>query len=113
MDHQICIAHVRKRARNRLDKIESWDLIKARMRRRLTDLPPDGGLELPRLERAVRDGDAALRRLCVELSGKRRALLCRRRRRDVPRTNNTTERATGGSEIRYKTVGGARAKTVC
>ena len=106
LDHQICIARVRKRARKRLDWIDGWDSVKARIWRRLTDLPPSGGLELPRLERAVRDGDAALRRLCVELSGKWRAPLCHRRRRDVPSTNNAAERATGGSRIRYKTVRG-------
>ena len=102
LDRQICIAHVRKRARKRLDRIEGWEWVKARIWRRLTGLPPDGGLELPRLERAVRDGDAALRRLCVDLSGKWRAPLCRRGRRDVPLTNNAAERATGRSNIRYK-----------
>ena len=106
LDHQICIAHARKWARKRLDWIEGWDRVKARIWMLLTDLPPSGGLELPRLERAVRDGDASLRRLCVELSGKWRALLCHRRRRDVPRTNNVTERAIGRSKIRYKTVRG-------
>ena len=69
LDHQICIAIVKKRARERLDRIEGWDWGKARIWR----LPPDGGLELLRLERAVRDSDATLRRLCVELSGKWRA----------------------------------------
>ena len=110
LDHQICTARVRKRARKRLDGIEGWDWVKARIWRRLTDLPPSGGLELLRLERAVRDGDAALRRLCVELSGKWRALLCHRRRRDVPRTNNAAERAIGRSKIRCKTVGGYKSE---
>ena len=110
LEHQICIAHVRKWARKRLDGIDGWDWVKARIWRLLTDLPPDGGLELLRLERAVRDGDAALRRLCVELSGKWRALLCHRRRRDVPRTNNVTERAIGRSKIRYKTVRGYKSE---
>ena len=110
LDHQICIAHVRKRARKRLDWIEGWDWVKARIWRLLTELPPDGGLELLRLERAVRDGDAALRRLCVELSGKWRALLCHRRRRDVPRTNNAAERAIGRSKIRHKTVRGYKSE---
>ena len=110
LDHQICIAHVRKRARKRLDGIEGWDWVEARIWRLLTDLPPDGGLELLRLERAVREGDAALRRLCVELSGKWRALLCHRRRRDVPRTNNVAERAIGRSKIRCKTVGGYKSE---
>ena len=83
LEHQICIAHVRKWAWNRLDWIDGWDWIKARISRLLTELPFDGDLELPRLERAVRDGDATLRRMRVELSGKWRALLCHRRRGDV------------------------------
>ena len=49
IDHQIRIAHVRKWARNRLDGIEGWDWGKARIWRLLTELPMDGGLELPRL----------------------------------------------------------------
>jgi len=36
----------------------------------LTELPPDGDLELPRLKRMVRDGDATFRRPRVELSEK-------------------------------------------
>ena len=112
IDHQICAAHVRKRAWNRLDGIDGWDRVKARIWRRLTDLPCDGDLELPRLERAVWDGDATLRRMRVELVGKWRAPL-RRRWRDVPWTNNAAERAIGGSKIRRKTPGGTRAKPGC
>ena len=70
----------------------------------------DGDLDLPRLERAVQDGDATLRRLCVELVGKWRAPLCHRRRRDVPWTNNAAERAISGSKIRYKTVRGYKSE---
>ena len=80
IEHQICIAHARKWAWNRLDGIDGWDWVKARIWRLLTELPFDGDVELLRLERMVRDGDATLRRLCVELSGKWRALLCHRRR---------------------------------
>ena len=61
-------------------------------------------------ERAVRDGDATLRRMRVELSGKWRALLCHRRRGDVPWTNSVTERAIGRSKIRYKTVSGYKSE---
>ena len=102
IDHQICVARVRKRARNRLDRIDGWDWTKARIWRFLTELPFEGGLE-----RAVRDGDATLRRLCVKLIGKWRALLCRRRR-GVPWTNNAAERAIGRSKIRRKTVSGRK-----
>ena len=30
IDHQICTAHVRKRARNRLDRIDGWDCVPRR-----------------------------------------------------------------------------------
>ena len=106
IDHQICMAHVKKWAWNRLDGIDGWDWVKARIWRLLTELPFDGDVELLRLERAVRDGDATLRRMRVEISGKWRAPLCHRRRRDVPWTNNAAERAISGSKIRYKTVRG-------
>ena len=107
LDHQICIAHVLKWARNRLDKIKGRDWIKARIWRLLKELPPNGGSELLRLERLVRDDEGqTLRRPRVELSAKWRALLRRRRRGDVPRTNNATERAIGRSKIRYKSESG-------
>ena len=66
IDHQICIAHVNKWAWNRLDRIDGWDLVKARIWRLLTDLPFDGDLELPRLESAIWDGDATFRRRRAE-----------------------------------------------
>ena len=110
LERQICIAHVRKRAWNRLDWIDGWDWVKARIWRLLTELPFDGDVELPRLERAVRDGDATLRRLCVDLSEKWRAPLRHRRRRDVPWTSNAAERAIGGGKIRYKTVKGYKSE---
>ena len=110
IDHQICIAHVRKRAWNRFDGIDGWDWVKARIWRLLTELPFDGDVELLRLERMVRDGDATLRRMRVDLSGKWRALLRHRRRGDVPWTNNAAERAIGGSKIRRKTVRGYKSE---
>ena len=78
--HRICISRAKNRARNRLDRMGGWEWGKARIWRRLTEPPFAGGLELPRLARAVRDVDATLRRLRVELSGKRRARLRPRRR---------------------------------
>ena len=61
--HQICVAHVKKRARNRLDRIDGRDWVKSRIWRLLTELPFDVDSEILRLERAVRDGNATLRRL--------------------------------------------------
>ena len=40
----------------------------------------------------------------------REAAICHRRRRGVPWTNNVTERATGGSETRRKTVRGRKCE---
>ena len=110
IEHQICVARVKKWARNRLDRIEGWAWGKARIWRLLTELLFGGDLELPRLERMVRDGGATLRRPRVELSEKWRALLRHRRRRDVSWTNNVTERAIGRSKIRYKTVRGDKSE---
>ena len=84
IERWICAAHVKKRARNRLDGIDGWDWGKAMIWRLLTETPFDSDLEIPRLERAVLDGDSTLRRLCAGLSEKRRTLLRHRRRRDVP-----------------------------
>ena len=59
------------------------------------------------MERLVRDvKDKNLRRPRVELSGKRRALLCHRRRGGVPWTNNAAERAIDRSKAKRKTVRG-------
>ena len=101
---------VKKWVWNRLDRIEGRDWIKARIWRLLTELPFDGDLDLPSLERAVRDGDSTLRRMRVDLSGKRLSPLRHRRRRDVPWTNNAAERAIIGSKIRYKTLRGYKSE---
>ena len=105
-----------------------WDWIKAIIWRLLTDLPFDGDLELLRLERMVRDGDAALRRPRVGLSpniasasetepasppargAEREVAVCHRRRGDVAWMNNAAERVTGRSKIRRKTVRGYKSE---
>ena len=67
LDHQICMAHMLRRARSRLKKAEGWDWVKARIWRLLKELPANGGLELLRLERLVRsDENQSLRRPRVE-----------------------------------------------
>ena len=108
VDHQVCIAHVRKNVRNRLDRIKGWEWYKARIWMLLSELPEWGGRELLVMERRVR-GEPALRRLVVELCQKWRSLLCHRRAPGMPQTNNCTERAIGRSKIRYKTVRGYKS----
>ena len=105
LERQICMVHLLNWAWNRLGKIAGMEWFKALIWRLLKELPANGGLELLRLEHLVQDAeDQSLRCLCVKLSGKWRALLCHRRRGDVPWTNNMTERAMGRSKVRYKTV---------
>ena len=108
VEHQVCIAHVRKNVRRRVDEIDGWDWRRARIWRLLTELSEGGGRELLRMERAVR-AEPKLCRLVVELCGKWPSLLCRQRVRGMPQTNNCTERTIGRSKIRYKTVRGYKS----
>ena len=62
----------------RLDEIDGWDEDKAMLWQLLTELPTDGGQQLPRLEPRVR-GEPKLRRLVAELCQKWRSLLGHRR----------------------------------
>ena len=108
LDHQICLAHVRKNVSRRLDEIEGWDWYKSRIWLLVSELPEGGGRELLRMERRVRE-NAELRRLVVELSNKWRSLTRHKRVRGLPETNNCTERVIGRSKIRYKTVRGYKS----
>ncbi len=108
VEHQVCLAHVRKNVSNRLDEIKGWDRYKERIWGMLNELPESGGRELLGMERYVR-GEPKLRRLVVDLCGKWRSLLCHRRERGVPSTNNCTERVIGRSKIRYKTIRGYKS----
>ena len=108
VDHQVCIAHVRKNVWNRLGWIEGWERYKNRIWWLMTDLPQWGGRELLEMEPRVRD-EPELRRLVVDLCEKWRSLTCYRRVRWMPQTNNCTERTIGRSKIRYKTVRGYKS----
>ena len=108
VEHQVCIAHVRKWVWNRLKEIDGWEWCKSRIWRLLTELPREGGRELLDMEPRVR-GQQNLRRLVVELCEKWRSLTCHRRVRGMPQTNNCTERTIGRSKIRYRTVRGYKS----
>ena len=108
LEHQICLAHVRKNVSRRLDEIEGWDWRKERIWCLLNELPESGGGELMRMERKVRGNDK-LRRLAVELSNKWKSLRRYKRIRSLPETNNCTERVIGRSKVRYKTVRGYKS----
>lgn len=108
VEHQVCLAHVRKNVSVRLDEIEGWEEYKGRIWELLNELDERGGLRLLDMERRVR-GEPKLRRLVVDLCNKWRSLLCHRRYRSVPSTNNCTERVIGRSKIRYKTVRGYKS----
>lgn len=108
LEHQICLAHVRKNVSRRLREIEGWDWHKARIWLLLNELPEGGGAELLRMERKVRE-NVESRRLVVELSNKWRSLTRHKRIRGLPETNNCTERVIGRSKIRYKTIRGYKS----
>ena len=109
MNHQICLAHVKKNVWNRLKRIEGWDWIKTRIWQLLSDLPDWGGHELLKLHLRALD-HPELRRLTLELSEKWRSLTCFRRDWRTPRTNNSSERAIGRSKIRYRTTRGYQSE---
>lgn len=108
LEHQVCLAHVRKGVTNRLKKVEGWEQEKARIQRLVRELPPEGGVELLRLERRV-GRSPPLRRLVVDLLQRWPSLVCYRRRAEVPATNNRTEQAIGKSKVRFKTVRGFKS----
>ena len=108
VEHQVCIAHVRKNVRNRLDDIDGWDWYKDRIWHLMAELPQGGGRELLDMEPRVR-GERRLRRLVVDLCEKWRSLRCHQRFRGMPQTNNCTERTIGRSKIRYKTLRGYKS----
>lgn len=108
VEHQVCLAHVRKNVARRLEEIEGWVREKEKIRTLMKELPPDGGRALLELEKKVR-GAAKLRELVVDLCEKWRSLGCYQRRRGVPGTNNRTEQGIGRSKVRYKTLRGYKS----
>ena len=108
LEHQVCVAHVRKNVRRRLHEIEGWEWHKAQIWRLLMELDDAGGRELLLMERTVSEDDK-MRRLVVELCSKWRSLVCHKRVSGMPRTNNVTERVIGMSKVRYRTVRGYKS----
>ena len=105
VDHQVCIAHVRKWVWNRLREINGWERYKQRIWLLMTELPWGGGRELLDMETRVRE-QPKLHRLVVKLCEKWRSLTCHQRVRGMPQTNSCTERTIGRSKVRYRTVRG-------
>lgn len=108
LEHQVCLAHVRKNVTRRLKELKGWEREKEKIKALMRQLPPDGGKELLELEKAVR-GAPKLRELVVDLGEKWRSLVCYQRRPGVPGTNNRTEQGIGRSKVRYKTLRGYKS----
>ena len=108
LEHQVCLAHVRKWVTKRLRRIPEWETEKALIEQVVRELPPDGGEQLLRLERRVWRSPP-LRRLVVDLLQRWRSLVCHQRRVGVPSTNNWAEQAIGKSKVRFKTVRGFKS----
>ncbi len=139
LDHQLCIAHVRKyvtkRSKSILEQAEKegweaasperlaeleWDL--TRVRRLVEDLREPGAAELGRMHRRylwaqppkAEEGASAgyrMRMLTLELWNKWGKLLLYLRKPELGMdgTNNATERAIGKSKVRYKTMRGHKS----
>jgi transposase-like protein len=115
IEHQVCLAHVKKNVAKRLAKIEEPEDAnsplreeKERLRKLLTELSDDGGKELLEMEFRVK-GEPKLKELVVDLNEKWRSLRCYKRIEGVPSTNNPTEQVIGRSKIRYKTIRGYKS----
>ena len=53
LEHQVCVAHVRKNVRRRLHEIEGWEWHKAQIWRLLMELDDDDSLDLDALTRNI------------------------------------------------------------
>jgi transposase-like protein len=109
VEHQVCLAHVRKNVRRRLKEIAGWEPEKEKIKELVQELPKEGGLELLELEKVVRSAPK-LRELVVDLAEKWHSLVCYQGNPGVPRTNNRTEQGIGRSKIRYKTMRGFKSE---
>ena len=109
VQHQVCIAHVRKNVTKRLRDLPGQEAVKTAVRELVRDFPPWGERALRELAKTLRR-HVPWRRFLSELADKWRSL--RRFREDsrVPATNNVTERAIGRSKVRYKTVRGFKSE---
>lgn len=108
LEHQVCLAHVRKNVTRRLKKNLGWEKEKGEIQALIKGLPEGGGKALLELEKEVR-GEPRLRELVVELCQKWRRLVCWERIDGVPKTNNRTEQVIGRSKIRYKLMRGFKS----
>jgi Transposase IS66 family len=109
IEHQVCLAHVRKNVKRRLKEIEGWEPEKAKVAELLQELSREGDLALLELEKEVRSAPK-LRELVVDLAEKWRNLVCYQREPGVPKTNNRIEQGIGHSKIRYKTLRGFKSE---
>ena len=109
VEHQVCLAHVRKNVRRRLKEIAGWEPEKEKIKELVQELPKEGGLELLELEKVVRSAPK-LRELVVDLAEKWHSLVCYQGNPGVPRTNNRTEQGIGRSKIWYKTMRGFKSE---
>lgn len=109
VQHQVCIAHVRKNVTKRLRKLPGQDAVKELVRELVRDFPPWGERALRELAKTLR-GNVPWRRFLSDLAEKWPSLRRFVDNPTVPSTNNVTERAIGRSKVRYKTVRGFKSE---
>lgn len=110
VQHQVCVAHVRKNVTRRLKQLPGQDAVKEAVRELVRDFPPWG-------ERALRELAKALRRhtpwrsFLRELADKWNSLRLYLEAEGVPATNNVSERGIGRTKVRTKTVRGFKSES--
>jgi len=109
VQHQVCIAHVRKNVTLRLRKLPGQEPVKEVVRELVRDFPPWGERALRELAKVLRR-HVPWRRFLSELADKWASLRWFLDHPGVPATNNVTERAIGRSKVRYKTMRGFKSE---
>lgn len=109
VQHQVCVAHVRKNVTVRLRKLPGQEPVKEVVRALVRDFPSWGERALREMAKVLRR-NVPWRRFLSELADKWQSLRRFLERSDVPATNNVTERAIGRSKVRYKTVRGFKSE---
>lgn len=109
IQHQVCIAHVRKNVTKRLRDLPGQEAVKEAVRELVRDFPPWGERALRDLAKTLRH-NVPWRRFLSDLAEKWHSLRRFQENPAVPATNNVTERAIGRSKVRYKTVRGFKSE---
>jgi len=109
LEHQVCVAHVRRNVARRLREIAGHERAKERLREIVRDLPEGGGQRLLDLALEFKETEPRLYSLALQLSNRWNAITLQNRIAGVPGTNNVSERAIAPSKIRQRSMRGMKS----